>query len=58
MYIGLHVKHLLFLSERNEFSITDYVIGILHWHNPSGRTVALGVDSASNTNKYQKYFLG
>jgi hypothetical protein len=25
-----------------------------HWHNPSGR----GVDSASNGNEYQEYFLG
>jgi len=24
-------------------SIPDYVIGIFHWHNPSGRTVALGL---------------
>jgi hypothetical protein len=23
-------------------SIPDYVIGIFHWHNPSGRTMALG----------------
>jgi len=28
------------------------------WHNPSGRTVALGVDSASNRNECQEYFLG
>jgi hypothetical protein len=26
--------------------------------NPSGRTIALGVDSASNGNEYQEYFLG
>jgi len=25
---------------------------------PSGRTVARGVDSASNRNEYQEYFLG
>ena len=24
-------------------SIPDGVIGIFHWHNPSGRTVALGL---------------
>jgi hypothetical protein len=33
-----------------------------HWnfslHNPSGRTMATGVDSASNKNEYQEYFLG
>ena len=39
-------------------SIPDGVIGIFHWHNPSGRTVSLGVDSASDTNEYQEYFLG
>ena len=39
-------------------SIPDGVIGIFHWHNPSGRTMALGVDSTSNRNEYQQYFLG
>ena len=39
-------------------SIPDGVIGIFHWHNPSGRTMALGVDSASNRNEYQEYYLG
>ena len=39
-------------------SIPDGVIGIFHWHNPFGRTMALGVDSASNRNEYQEYFLG
>jgi hypothetical protein len=33
--------------------ITDNIIGIF----PSGRTVAPGVDSASNRNEYQEYFL-
>jgi hypothetical protein len=32
-------------------SIPDGVIGIFHCHNP-------GVDSASNRNEYQEYFLG
>jgi len=35
----------------------DGVIGIFHSHNPSGRTMALGADSASNRNEYQEYFL-
>ena len=35
-------------------SIPDGVIG----HNPFGRTMAPGVDSASNRNEYQEYFLG
>ena len=38
--------------------IPDGVIGIFQWHNPSGRTMALGVNSASNRNEYQVYFLG
>jgi hypothetical protein len=39
-------------------SIADGVIGIFHWHNPPDRTMALGVDSASNRNEYQEHFLG
>ena len=31
-------------------SIPDGVIGIFHLHNPSGRTMALGLHSASNIN--------
>jgi len=38
--------------------IPDGVIGIFDGHNPSGRTMALGVDSACNRNEYQEYFLG
>jgi len=41
-----------------EGSIPDGVIGIFQWHNPSGRTYDPGVDSASNRNEYQVYFLG
>jgi hypothetical protein len=37
--------------------IPDGVIGIFHWHNPSERTMAPGVDSASKRNEYQ-HFLG
>ena len=39
-------------------SIPDGVIGILHWHNPSGRTVALGLPYPNNRNVYQECFLG
>ena len=39
-------------------SIPIGVIGIFHWHNPSSHTMALGVNSASNRNEYQEYFLG
>jgi len=28
-----------------------------HWLNPSGRSMALVVDSASNRNEYQKFLL-
>jgi len=38
-------------------SIPDCVIGIFHWH-PSDPTMGPGVDSASNRNEYQEYFLG
>ena len=38
-------------------SIPDGAIGFFRWHNPSGRTMAMGVDSASNRNEYQVYFL-
>jgi hypothetical protein len=39
-------------------SIPDGVIGFFSWHNPSDRTIAPGVDSASNRNEYLEYFLG
>jgi hypothetical protein len=39
-------------------SIPDGVIGVFHRHNPSYRSMALGVDSASNSNEYQEHFLG
>jgi hypothetical protein len=39
-------------------SIPDGDIGIFYWHNTSERTMALRVDSSSNTNEYQRYFLG
>jgi hypothetical protein len=39
-------------------SIPYGAIGIFHWHNPSGCTVAPGVESASNRNEYLGYLLG
>jgi len=39
-------------------SIPVGVIGIFLWHNPSDRTMALGVDSTPNRNEYQEHFLG
>ena len=38
-------------------SIPDGVTGIFHSHNPSGRTMEFGIDSAANRNEYQAYFL-
>jgi len=38
-------------------SIPD-VTGIFYGHNPSDRTYDPGVESASNRNEYQEYFLG
>jgi len=38
--------------------ILDGVIGIFQWHNPSGRTVALGSTQPLNRNEYQEHFLG
>jgi len=39
-------------------SIPDWVIEIFQWLYPSGRSMALVVDSASNRKKYQKFLLG
>jgi hypothetical protein len=39
-------------------SIPDDVTEIFYSHNPSDRTMALGVDSTSNRNEYQEHFLG
>ena len=36
----------------------DGVIRIFNSRNPSGHTMSMGVDSASNRNEYQEYFLG
>jgi hypothetical protein len=34
------------------------VIGIIHWHSPSGYPMSLRNNSASNRGKYQECFLG
>jgi hypothetical protein len=39
-------------------SIPDGVIGIFHWHKPFRPHYGPEVDSASNRNEYQEYFLG
>jgi len=44
-------------SRKVAVSIPDGGAEILHGHNPSDRTMAYGVDSVSNTNEYQEYFL-
>jgi hypothetical protein len=43
-------------SQKVAGSIPNGVTGISHRHNPSGRTIV--VNSASNRNEYQGYFLG
>jgi len=45
-------------SQKVAGSIPDVVIVIFHWHNPSSHTVGPGVESASNINEDQEYFLG
>jgi hypothetical protein len=39
-------------------SIPDVVSGIFHWHKSFWSDYGPGVDSASNRNEYQEYFLG
>jgi hypothetical protein len=39
-------------------SIPDGVTGVFHSHNPFRSHCDPGVDSASNRNEYQEYFLG
>ena len=45
-------------SRKVAVSIPVGVIGVFHWHNPSGRTMALGSTQPLNRNEYQKLFLG
>ena len=49
IYIYIHT------SRKVAGSISNGVIGIFHWHLPH---CGPGVDSASNRNEYQEYFLG
>jgi len=39
-------------TELKPGSIPDVVIAIFHWHIPSGRTMALGVDTSTNRNEH------
>jgi len=41
-----------FRQRKAAASIPDGVIGIFHWHDPSGRSMTLGLGSASNINEY------
>ena len=45
-------------SRKVSGSIPDGVTGIFLWHNPSDRTMSLGLNQVSNRNEYQEYFLG
>jgi len=52
----LAVKHLveaLAISRKIAGAIYDGFVGIFYWHNPYNR----GVNSASDKNEYQEYFL-
>ena len=56
--IPLHILQTLqFFSHSHNILVLDSVIGIFHWHNPSGRTMAVGL-TACDRNEYQEYFLG
>jgi len=45
LYMSLQILYdpLFYLSRKVAVSIPDGVIGIFHWHNPSGSTMALGL---------------
>jgi hypothetical protein len=45
-------------SQKVAGSIPDGVIEIFHWHKSFWSHYGPGVDSASNINEYQEYFLG
>ena len=58
--IPFNIRSLLFknsTSRKVAGLIPDGVIGIFHWHNPSSRTVPLGLTQLL-TNEYKEYFLG
>ena len=46
------------ISRKFRGSIPDGVMAIFHSHNPSRPHYGPGVDSVSNINEYQEYFLG
>jgi hypothetical protein len=51
---------LLYYAKNQKFagSIPDGVTGIFHWRKYFWSPYGPGVDSASNRNEYQEYFLG
>jgi len=42
-YIPIYMHKYCATNRKDEGSIPDGVIGIFHWHNPSGRTMAQGL---------------
>jgi hypothetical protein len=48
----------IILTLKKDAVRSDEVIGFFNWPNPSSRTMALGVDLASNRNKYQEFSWG
>jgi hypothetical protein len=55
-YTGFSLLHRA-TSQKVAGSIPNDVAGIFHSHNPSGRTMAPGVDPTSTRNEYREYFL-
>jgi hypothetical protein len=57
MFTAQLVEALRYKSE-GRGSIFDGVIGNFHWHNPSGRSMALRMTQPLTEMSYQEYFLG
>jgi hypothetical protein len=54
---GAVVEALCYKPEGRGFE-TDGVTAFFHWHNLSGRKMALGSTQPINRNEYQEYILG
>ena len=56
MHVCLHnTGGTRWLSSPRHCATSRKVTGVFHWHDPTAHT---GVDSGSNRNEYQEYFLG
>jgi hypothetical protein len=54
----IRTTHVRWRSWLRHCATSRKVAGSIPEHNPSGRTMALGVDSGSNRNEYREYFVG